>query len=620
MRGHHPEEPPVYARILIVCFALVAATAAMAQDRKRIDRAADVPRFTYRIDGALEDVIRDDAKFKPLAQAIRHDTESVLAQYDIADKAELRQLLNVIAVLDYLEGHYDDAYQMSLKIRALQEKPADRMLSGMQLRAQVAAQKATGSTTSDAFRAEVGRVIAAELAVMPYPMIANDIKSSKARAETIGEALVLGNVRNVLQPTVARTGTLSSDLVPGVVGAKYSLATSLPLKKTLIDTYSTYLAAHQVNKPDIWAERDIALAAGRGLTPVRIAVWDSGVDTALFPDRVLTDASGKVDFIGFDRYGDPSSNVLFPLPAQAKDRLPQMRSRMKGVSDLSANIDSPEASEVKQFLSTLSADQYKSAQEDFRIAGVYSHGTHVAGIALAGNPYARLAVARIEFGYTLLPDPCPTPELEAKGVKNYQAYVDFMQKEGVRVANMSWGGNVKGYERSLELCGIGANADERKTLARTYFDQSLKALTAAIASAPQILFVASAGNSNSDASFTESYPSSIVLPNLLTVGAVDKAGDEAPFTSYGPTVVVHANGYQVDSFIPGGQRVALSGTSMSAPQVTNLAAKMLAVNPALKPPEVIRIIRDTADKTADGRRVLVNPKKAIATVESKKAG
>jgi hypothetical protein len=33
---------------------------------------------------------------------------------------------------------------------------------------------------------------------------------------------------------------------------------------------------------------------------------------------------------------------------------------------------------------------------------------------VAGNPYARLAVARIEFGYKLLPDPCPTPELQAK--------------------------------------------------------------------------------------------------------------------------------------------------------------------------------------------------------------
>ena len=609
----------MFARTLIVCLALAAATAAVAQDKKRIDRAADIPRFSYRIDGSLEDVIRDDAKFKPLAQAVRRDTESILAQYEIADKAELRQLLGVIAQLDYLDGRYDDAMQVSLKIRALQEKPADRLLSGLQLRAQVAAQKSTGSTTSEAFRAEVGRVIAAELATLPYATIENDIKSSKARAETLGETLVLGNVRNVLQPTVAKTGTLSSDLVPGVVGAKYVLATALPLKKTLIDTYSAYLAAHKVEKADIWAARDASLPPGRGMAPVRIAVWDSGVDAALFSDRLVTDPGGKVAFIAFDRYGDPSSNVLFPLPAEAKDRWPQMRSRVKGFSDLQSNIDSPEASEVKQYLSTLAPDQYKAAIEEIRIASIYSHGTHVAGIAVAGNPYARLAVARIEFGYKLLPDPCPTPEIEAKGAKNYQSYVDFMKKEGVRVANMSWSGNVKSYERTLELCGIGATTDERASLARTYFDQSMKALTNAMASAPQILFVASAGNSNSDSTFTESYPSSIALPNLLTVGAVDKAGDEAPFTSYGPTVVVHANGYQVESYIPGGQRVALSGTSMSAPQVTNLAAKMLAVNPGLTPPDVIRIIRETADKTADGRRVLVNPKKAIAAVEAKKA-
>ena len=50
-----------------------------------------------------------------------------------------------------------------------------------------------------------------------------------------------------------------------------------------------------------------------------------------------------------------------------------------------------------------------------------------------------------------------------------------------------------------------------------------------------------------------------------------------------------------------------------------LAAKILAVNPKLSPPDVIRVIRDTADKTPDGRRTLVNPKKALAKVEGKSA-
>jgi subtilisin family serine protease len=104
---------------------------------------------------------------------------------------------------------------------------------------------------------------------------------------------------------------------------------------------------------------------------------------------------------------------------------------------------------------------------------------------------------------------------------------------------------------------------------------------------------------------------------MISVGAVDRAGDEASFTSYGPTVVVHANGYQVESVIPGGEKIAESGTSMSSPQVANLAAKILAVNPKLNPAEVIAIIRDTADKTTDGRRVLVNPAKAVAAAEAR---
>ena len=103
-----------------------------------------------------------------------------------------------------------------------------------------------------------------------------------------------------------------------------------------------------------------------------------------------------------------------------------------------------------------------------------------------------------------------------------------------------------------------------------------------------------------------------MLPNLLTIGAVDQAGDEASFTSYGPTVKVHANGYQVESFLPGGDRVALSGTSMAAPQVANLAGKLLAVNPKLKPAEVIKLIVDSGERTADGRRNLVHARKALA--------
>ena len=605
-------------RIAVFLIAALVAASALAQGKKRIEKATDMPTFTYRMDGKLEDLVRDEKAFGRFAAQVRRDNQSVLDGYEIADKAAHRDLLTVQAQIDFLEGRYADAARRAEEIRLLEEKPADKLISGLAIRTMVAAQAKVGNTTSDAYRQEVGKLVAAELAKHPYAVIANDIKSFKSGAEIIGEALLMGGVRDRLQPVVDKAGgVLSSDFAPAIVRTRFALVARLPLKQTLVDTYGAYLAANKVEKADIWAARDVELPKGGKYAPVRIAVWDSGVDAPIFRDSLVTDGAGKPLFIAFDVHENPSKSELVPIPAELRGRLPTMKSRMKGLSDLQSNVDSAEASEVKAALSQLKRDEYKAVVEELSLAGNYSHGTHVAGIAMAGNPYARLVNARLEFGYKLLPDPCPSLELAQKNAKNMKAYVDFFRKNGVQVVNMSWGGTAKSVEAELELCNIGKTPAERKKIAREYFDIQKKALQSAIGSAPQVLFVAAAGNSNADAAFEEAIPADIVLPNLLTVGAVDKAGDEAPFTSYGPTVKAHANGYQVESYLPGGDRVAFSGTSMASPQVTGLAAKMLAVNPKLKPTEVIAIILKTVDKTADGRRFLVHPAKAL---EAAKAG
>jgi len=608
----------VSIRLLALLVALGLSTVGIGQGKPRIEKAADLPRFTYRIDGSVEDVIRDDARFRRFAADVRRDAESVLNGYQIDDRATLRQIEGELTQLDFLEGNYDSAQQRAARVKELQDKPADKLMSGLQLRAMIAAQRKVGDRASEAYRTETGRLIDADLAQMPYDVVQNEVKEAKAGAEITSEALILGYARTVIQPTVDKAGALSSDLAPALVNAKYRLTASLPLKATLIDAYTRYLAAHKVDKPDIWAARNVDLAEGLPRSTVNVAVWDGGVDTSLFADRLVKDGSEPA-VIAFDRYAKPATGALQPIPAELQNRIPRMKSRLKGFSDLQSNIDSPEASEVKQYLSALKPDEYKPAFEELGLAGNWMHGTHVAGITMAGNPYARLVTGRIEFDWHMLPDPCPTRELAERDARNQQAYVDFFKQHGVRVVNMSWGGDVKGFEEALELCNVGSNADERKKIAREYYDIQKTALTKAFASAPDMLFITAAGNSNQDASFTEDIPAGIVLPNLMTVGAVDKAGDEASFTSYGPTVVVHANGYQVESTIPGGDKLAESGTSMASPQVANLAAKILAVNPKLTPSQVIKLIRDTADKTPDGRRTLVNPKKALQSVEAKAA-
>jgi hypothetical protein len=600
-------------RLVLALLASLAFTQAPAQTRQRIDKADELPRFSYAAKGSVEALVRDGAKFAPLAQQMRRDLEALLRDYDIGEKATRRAVLEQLAQLDLLEGRYDDALAHSSQARELQDRPAGRLLYGVQIRAVVAAARKTGDRHSEAFRAEVARALRSELDGLPYALVEQDLRAIKTFTEMTGEARVLGAVREQVQPLVDRSGALSSEFAPALIRARYGLEIGLPLKNTFADAYGAYLAAHHVDKPDIWKARSVDLPPGRGLHPVNVLIWDSGVDTKLFGSQVIEE-HGQPAFIAFDRYNRPSSETLRPITPALRSKLALMNTRSKGISDSLAGVDTPEASEAKRYMSSLPAAEYRQLREELGMLSEYNHGTHVTGIALAGNPYARFALARIEWSQTLMPDPCPTRDWAERAVAAYAADVAFMKRLGTRVVNMSWVEGMTEVETALEQCGTGGDAKTRQALAREYHELMLQGFTKAVASAPDILFVAAAGNSSDDPTFNRIFPSGVVLPNLVTVGAVDQAGDETSFTSYGPTVVLHANGYQVTSFVPGGTRLAFSGTSMAAPQVTNLAAKLLAVKPSLTPPEVIAIMRSTADASADGRRHLIHPARALAAV------
>ena len=84
-------------------------------------------------------------------------------------------------------------------------------------------------------------------------------------------------------------------------------------------------------------------------------------------------------------------------------------------------------------------------------------------------------------------------------------------------------------------------------------------------------------------------------------------------------MIVDADGYQVESFVPGGSRLRESGTSMASPNVANLAAKLFALDPALTPEQAIPTSSSAAaDATADGRRHLINPKATVALLPIRK--
>jgi subtilisin family serine protease len=203
----------------------------------------------------------------------------------------------------------------------------------------------------------------------------------------------------------------------------------------------------------------------------------------------------------------------------------------------------------------------------------------------------------------------PTDESARRNAAAYTAAVEHFKKAGARVVNMSWRYGPTFYEGALAYHNVGKTPEERKEIAKRIFEVEKKALYDAISGAPGILFVAGSGNEDNSADFSEYIPAGFQLPNLITAGAVDQAGTETSFSTFGKTVVVHANGFEVVSYMPGGEKTKLSGTSMASPQVANLAAKILAMKPGLTPPQVKAIILAGAEK--NGRVNLINPKKSM---------
>ena len=150
-------------RILSCALLLALAPSLQAQTKPRIEKAADLPRFTYPLKGSLEALVKDPRAFAAFSADVRRDIESVLAKYEIADKASERDLLGTLLQLDLLEGRDADALKRIEQIRALQEKPADKLLTGVQARAIIDARKATGSTSSPAYLAAVRDSLEASL-------------------------------------------------------------------------------------------------------------------------------------------------------------------------------------------------------------------------------------------------------------------------------------------------------------------------------------------------------------------------------------------------------------------------------------------------------------------------
>jgi subtilisin family serine protease len=610
-------------------FAQTPGESATAASKPVITRKDDLPRHSYQLDTDVVDLYLPENRpvLLALANQVEADILADLASYDIQDDKTVQDFYGVLASIAILEERWQDYLALLARQRELETKEANRLTMGLYGEALARARLGEGDP-----RAALQKNLERALQGMDYEVVQDNIKSAKGRTEILTRALVLGNMDSSYQPILDKTGgTVSYDIASTLVSVSVTLDYFVDDAPALNAIYSDYIAANDVTKPDIWEQRKYELEPGARATPVVVAIWDSGLDTSIAglatqlwrneaeipANNIDDDANGFVDDvhgIAYDLDSNKETSLLYPI-GELADNVERLQRQTKGLGDIQSNVDSEEAGELRKQLASLEQDQVKDFIESISIYGNYAHGTHVAGIAAEGNPFVRLLVARMTYGHTMIPEE-PTIEKARAEAQMLRETVAYFRANGVRAVNMSWGGSLRGVEEALEAHNAGGSPAERRKLAREIFEIGDTALREAIRDAGEILFITSAGNSDNDVKFDEFYPSGYDYPNIISVGAVDQAGEETSFTSLGK-VDIYGNGFEVESYVPGGNRIKFNGTSMSSPQVLNLAAKLLAIDPSLTTAQLRRLIIDGSTEEDLGSRTirLLNPAASVALLQ-----
>jgi hypothetical protein len=376
----------------------------------------------------------------------------------------------------------------------------------------------------------------------------------------------------------------------------------------------------------------VDLTVSRTAQPIDIAVWDTGTSTAVLrPSQSGTAGTSPMaaadagataptaaPLMGVVSDPDPSQRELVYNPGE--DTLTRYGGYLRGVMDLRAGLAStPAAQQVLALVRAITTpEQQEELDTRLDAVGEWAHGTHVGGIITAGIPQARVHVFRSAWAgeARVYHHRGPTDAELALEEANVSEIIAYINAHQVRVVNASLGFTIEYLEDELRH-ETATYHSEQEVHARALAVQARRRANwlRAFTSCPQTLFVVAAGNSNQDIVEYGEIPGSITeASNLLVVGAVDRFGDWALFTNSNPERVrVFDHGVEVESVIPNGQRIPLSGTSMASPNVANLASKLISLNRALTPQRVIEVIEQTGDPIAapfNGR--IANEERAVA--------
>ncbi len=413
--------------ILGLCILVGVYTPISAQNKIKINKADELPRRSVTFKGKAKEILNDRNQLQTLNETLIKNLEADLEKYEIADKATLKGYYQALVRSYVFKKDFDKALLLIEKVRELEEKAAEKLTTGIYLKSYIKARKSSQDTKSDVFKNEFRKEYANIWNALPYNEVKNELESMRGSFSIFNPDLITASLDSQIQPFLDK----NKNVVPeGLIGSFISMRMSLDERADLVPVMLSVLNdifeknKNSTPKKDIWADRDVDLFDTDKGMPVVIAVWDSGVDMNVFSEKLrFKDKSGKSG-LGYSLIDFKKDGLLLENPkGKIKTDIKRLQTLTKGFMDLQAGIESPEVGEVRKAIATLKPEQVKDFQEELSFYGNYAHGTHVAGIAMKGNPFARLLAVRMAFEYRSLPPAHKIPQRKQSTCSKYELEV-----------------------------------------------------------------------------------------------------------------------------------------------------------------------------------------------------
>ncbi|MGL5837543.1 MAG: S8 family serine peptidase [Sphingorhabdus sp.] len=595
--------------------ALLSATPVLAEI-KIIRSEADLPTKRYAYPEMPSGSFLGDRFGEEVMPIIRHDAESLLANSKIEDPSIAAQLFTGLAAIAILEKRSKDARAFIRDARAAAPKPQTKSI-GYFLR------DAAAIIDSDGCEA-AAKIVRDTLKGTDAALVRDDVLQGYGVVQSVSPgyhaaSLAIGfDAEAKAQNSLDLLGALAIARVrmEAIYYPKCRSEVTLAIREWLDDPRN--------RSTDIWRDRAVPPAALADAHPVTVAIWEAGFDATAFAGQLAfdpaepldgrdNDGNGIVDDAfgpTFDPYLRPTARTNQPMTNALAKRLPLQLALMKGELDLGYGDDTPEARLFAQrSREATPAEQIEDALTYQEVRGL-SHATWVSSIIADNAPFVRLYnLQAVPFGDD--PEPVPLDEASmARWEAVLLAAVSRAREAGVRIVNMSWGSNADEVAQKLRARGLETDPEKARTRAAAIQRRVVALLEKVFRASPDMLFIASAGNSNQSDHILAAAPSDMREPNLLIVGATGISGKPTTFTTFGNNVRLYALGEGNAIRGLGGMRMRASGTSFAAPETVRAAANMLAANPKLTTTQLINGLVSTATKSTQGL-LLIHPHNAF---------